>query len=326
MPFSPKLFSPKRGPVMRASILLKILFAFLVISAASSCASKMSKDPGSDPPSLAEDKIWKRITPTQIMVGAPGAVVTADVALQNEANLRAALSSYLAPGTPLPANLGQAIAAIRQSASPGLKGIGGVSGEAFLYLAEQALGPGGNFATGKKVEAVVSGQIVDYSFDAATGNGRIVSATYIDKVINGSTPPNQRQTFVWEVTVVKEVSDPDSGFRVLGRQSGSNPFPEAPIEYPPDLVERIQALYPFKLWAMGTSINIDNVWYRQTPQSKWKKIDDNHRFKGLKDEDPKNCIDMLFTATPPSSLDGLSTPPFYCLGRCDRPFLVNTGY
>lgn len=311
---------------MRASILLKILFAFLVMSAASSCASKMSKGPGSDPPSLAEDKIWKRITPTQIMVGAPGAVVTADVALQSEANLRAALSSYLAPGTPQPNNLGQAIAAIRQSASVGLKGIGGVGGEAFLYLAEQALGPGGNFATGKKVEAVVSGQIVDFSFDAATGNGRIVSATYIDKVINGSTPPNQRQTFVWEVTVVKDASDPDSGFKVLDRQLGSSPFPTTPIQYPPGLVQRIQALYPFKLWAMGTSIKIDNVWYRQTPNSKWKQVDGNHRFKGLTEEGPGNCIDMLFTATPPSDLAGLPTPPFYCLGRCNRPFLVNTGY
>ncbi len=303
--------------------LLGILTATVIVASCTDTVQPMMTDPPA--PSLAQDTIWRRVMPTQVMVGLPGSAVPANTALENSARLKTALVTYLPEGASIPDNLGQLIRQIRSANPAALKGIGGVGGEMFLDAAKAALRGNGQFNAQTNVQMIMSGQILDFSFDSITGNGHITSATYIDTVVAGGTVMPRRETFVWQVTVTKDASEPNSGFSVRANEGGNDPFPGT-IQFPPEMIPGINANFPFKLWAKGNSITVNNVWYRPNPNANFQYVDDHHRYKELRLSGPGNCIDMLFAATPPATLADLIAPPFYCLGRCDRPLLVNTGY
>ena len=57
------------------------------------------------------------------------------------------------------------------------------------------------------------------------------------------------------------------------------------------------------------------------------------KYQGLYDVDENSCIDMMFvrfTRPDPSdppipiNMNELTAPPFYCLGRCEDPPIINT--
>jgi hypothetical protein len=83
--------------------------------------------------------------------------------------------------------------------------------------------------------------------------------------------------------------------------------------------------YMYKLWATGTDIEIDEVARKAGNSPNFVTLpSSNPNYAKLYEEIDDNCIDMLFVAYPPATLGSLG-PPFYCLGRCQDPLIINTG-
>lgn len=130
------------------------------------------------------------------------------------------------------------------------------------------------------------------------------------------------EAFKWEVTVK------EGGFEVREKVDSVDPFPGT-IPFTPAMIARINKLkFKYKLFAKGAdSIKIEKVWHKNNVSAgSWgqpiKKT--NKKYGGLYNQLAENCIDMLFVDFPPREL-GTMGPPLYCLGRCAKPLLVNTG-
>lgn len=121
-----------------------------------------------------------------------------------------------------------------------------------------------------------------------------------------------------------------------------NPFPGT-IEFSEDMKERIESYkFKFKIYVGPDPEDKELSENSQTDKIEVYKVDFTNR-KGKKrtwtkgsempdwakpifEREKYDCIDMLFVSAPrqPEKLDGLS-PPLYCLGRCAKPMLINTG-
>ena len=280
---------------------------------------------------------WQAIVPTKLVIAdtmppattPPPPPTEANAALANEATLKRVLK-YYRPNNTYPGNLGQLISAIRAADRPGLRGIGGVPGQVFLDAADAAL-ISNNYNRQNRVTVELSGQILEYAFTKSAGveagNGRIVAATYIKRNrtnLNSGHSTTKLEAFKWEVVVNND------GFKIVGIGGDplNNPFPGT-LPFTPAMIQRVQEKgFTHKLWAKGTEIRIVNVWHKNNFNGSWGQAIPmhGHPLSGLYDRLAGNCIDMLFPYTPPPNLTALREPPFYCLGRCTRPLLVNTGY
>lgn len=208
---------------------------------------------------------------------------------------------------------------------PGLTGLGGVYGHAFLDLAEKALS-NGVFNKIQQVIVSVFGQITHYEFhknpkNPMRGNGTLEVVTYItsDIVPAGfGISVLHTEAYRWKVRVVND------GFHIVPHSGNTNdPFPNT-LPFTPDMLARVQMRgYKFKLWAKGTVIKIDSIEKKQG--ANWMLLaKTDPKYNKLYAEIDENCIDMMFVKEPPTSLGGMK-PPLYCLGRCKSPLIVNTG-
>ena len=184
------------------------------------------------------------------------------------------------------------------------------------------------------------GQITDYNYDQSDGTGELNVTTYITwKVVTSGSgnPAPKTEAYKWIISV-----EPTSGLSFTGFQDEmntgniNNPFPASGMTFDPDTLNRIQSLgFTRKLWVRGDDIVIEEIRHR-----KWNKM----TFVLLDKTDPKyerlydmtgdedSCIDIFF-AVPSASplptnmvqLNALGGPPFYCLGRCANPMILNTG-
>lgn len=301
------------------------LVAALLLSAC------VSQQPTMMPPMTAP--AWSNITLQKLLIKGDTwpAPLEGNVALSNETDLRMALEAYgNFSGMP---NLGNLIAQIRSANMtadpvPGMTGVGGALGHGFINAADRALQSGnGNFDTTQQVILEISGQIMDYEFvedgNTGQGNGRLEVITYVTstKVPHGNGPVITRtEAYRWKIRVI------NNGFRIVPKGADpSDPFPET-LQFTPEMVNRINFLgFMFKLWAEGTDIKIDEVARKAGSSPNFVVLpQSNPNFAKLYEEIDENCIDMLFVARPPQTLEGLD-PPLYCLGRCEGPLIVNTG-
>jgi len=210
---------------------------------------------------------------------------------------------------------------------PGLTGLGGVYGHAFLDLAERAL-RNGEFDTTQQIVVSVFGQITHYEFhknpkNAMKGNGKLEVITYITwaQVPSGSALSTlQTDAYRWKLRVV------DDGFHIVPHSgNATDPFPNT-MDFTPEMLARVKVRgYKYKLWAKGKVIKIDLVELKKGTSPSWVTLSETDpMYKSLYAEIDENCIDMMFVHEPPMTLGGLK-PPLYCLGRCKSPLIVNTG-
>ena len=214
---------------------------------------------------------------------------------------------------------------------PEFQGLGGIFNIAFLRAARLTLGS--SFSRTKRVHLFVHGQIIDYEFleqrDRSgnllgMGSGRIGDIVYFTTVVTPETPRDYSgENRVRTDAVLLRVEVPkEDGFTVVEREYSdpSDPFPNT-LPFTRAMLSDIDLYgYQYKLWSRGDSIVVRQIATKDHGQP---------AFTDLPMSDPRytvgpdSCIDMLFQAHPPRDLAGLG-PPFYCLGRCDHPGLVNT--
>ena len=105
--------------------------------------------------------------------------------------------------------------------------------------------------------------------------------------------------------------------------------------------------FGFKLWAVGNDVSVTDYWIDKSwvpgtapvyqPSKKYHKGDTGipAQVQSIFDPDPEACIDMMFVLDPAldvtvgGALDNGelvpgTEPPWYCLGRCRNPPVVNT--
>jgi hypothetical protein len=210
----------------------------------------------------------------------------------------------------------------RENISRGLTGLGGIFGHALLNAAE-AKSPAGMFDAALKITIDSRGHIDGYFFDHENKGGYLNVTTQITiGMPNGNVDVDR---FRYEVAIGANV------FQVLGKNATdpNNVFPGS------DIPVNAQTAAPFnyKLWAKGVLIKVERLWVDHDddgffePNERVMMRDhgdwrDNYR--NLLLPDPEACIDMMFLHYPPETLPPGAAPPFYCLGRCKNPPLINT--
>jgi hypothetical protein len=264
-----------------------------------------------------------------ILLGNDGdAVLASGVAIRN------VLKDF--GGNTNPNNLGQLIQQIRNSNQssgtdvPGTTGLGGAFGQAFLDLAEDAIAGNGQFDNGKRVVTSLSGQILDYAYNAADGSGKLEVNTYITSRVvpaGQGLPPPKTVAYKWKIRVDPTTAN-STGFIVVDRVAGPQPFPNT-ISFTREMKQRVDSLgFMKKLWVKGTNIVVEEVRRDQNYNASNPNFQllppNNPNYAKLYQTDASSCIDMMFVGDPPSTMADLQAPPFYCLGRCDHPFIVNT--
>lgn len=216
------------------------------------------------------------------------------------------------------------------SGIPEFDGLGGVLNRAFFRAIKQTLNSNRQFDRTRRVLLIVHGRIVDYGFDEDAGSGNITSITYFTTVSVPINTLNNRGRIIsrtdavrWNVAVEPEDRPGYEGFTVVERSYADpeDPFPGT-MKFDEAMLDRINDLgFMFKLWVEGRSINIRDI--AEKPHGTSTFVSLPHSDSRYRRSDA-NCIDMMFVAEPPPEL-GTLAPPFYCLGRCQNPHLVNTG-
>ncbi|MDH3667697.1 MAG: hypothetical protein OEN23_12275 [Paracoccaceae bacterium] len=252
------------------------------------------------------------------------------IALSNIGAIRKTLSEYSSVAGH--GSLGHRIQHIRTAnldsaeSVPGLTGLGGVLGHAFLDLTEQGL-QGNNFNGQARVVVSMSGQILDYEYDSSDGSGLIEAVTYISRSVvtpGLGVPPARVTAYKYKVEV-----DP-GGFTVVPHSNNrDDPFPGT-LAFSPEMLDRVESLgFMYKLWANGTAIGVTDVWrddnFQWGSPANFTLLDPSDpEYARLYQTDADSCIDMMFVDQPPATYADLQGPPFYCLGRCADPLLINT--
>lgn len=263
------------------------------------------------------------IVPSRLIV----AGMPATAALESEKALNKALGALGAPVGSPPANLRAKINQLRNANLKGNKSIGGIFSDAFLDAAADALS-GNNFAGNKRVITFMSGQITDYNREN-DGSGYIESTTFITRVVvpkGAGAPPIRTTAFRYRVEVAP------GGFSIISRDDNASdgPFPGT-LAFSPEMKARVALLgFNKKLWAKGTAIDVTSVAVDRNynpAAPNFVALPSNHP---IYQTDAESCIDMMFNIPSgndedvPKTFAELQAPPFYCLGRCANPLLINT--
>jgi hypothetical protein len=197
---------------------------------------------------------------------------------------------------------------------PAFEGIAGIYGREVLRALQDVVG-----RSDADAEVDASGQITHYGLNY-DGSGCMRVKTRIERTSGGEKEVNR---YKWHVRVAR------GGFTIVPKsdEEPDDPFPGTlDISDNDELLERIdQANFQYKLWAKGYAIQVHDVYYRGPTDDSFSRVAEDDPKRGhLYKSTPSSCIDMMFQAPPPSRLPPDAEPPFYCLGRCDQPRLINT--
>ncbi len=334
--------------ICRLSIFVPVVSGLLVLA-----ACETPPEPGMEPEGMdavnAEFLVhpWQGVRDTRLVVqGAPANDV---LNRRGASGLNSALERF--GGTERSGKLFDRVSQIRDSNEissidvPGLTGVGGIFGHAFVEAAarkhirniNRGAGVWGRFDPLSSVEMNLAGQIVDYHHNDGDGSGRIESITYIEYAY---TPPGGGAPVEWtDAYRYKVVIDP-GGFEVVPRcdvnppqctPGDTDPFPGT-IGFDSQTLQRIWDPtdgFRYKLWANGTEIRVTEVKRvaNYTGGVDWSTVPalpNAGPYARLYETDADSCVDMMFQNEPPETLPDDAAPPFYCLGRCADPLLINT--
>lgn len=287
-----------------------------------------------------------RFIPASIAVnlGPPSAIrrekhlingIDPDAAMHNQASLEQTLAEFgvMKPGGGTALAWINKIAAERNKGKMGpavFKGIGGLPARSLLEVARATVNPNpgsGNFAdrpgveTYGNIEAVCDG-LSGYFYDEVTKNGRLC-VTMITTTTRGFSSVRHSEAYRFLVTIT-------GGFEREPKKflDANNVFPDAQAATGIMINSATATGFNYKLYAKGESIEITKVWHNKNYDEKPEDFEfldpDEKKHEALYETDNSACIDMMFATTPPRNYADLSAPPFYCLGRCGSPMIINT--
>ena len=201
------------------------------------------------------------------------------------------------------ANLAAKIQSIR--GNPFASGLAGVSVRSFLRAAHHTL-QGANFGH-SIADYTTVGQLEAYHYDSSGESCLRVRMTTRAERGNGTDV-----TFVYRWTVFGDFQD-----ALRNNSDSNNVFPTAMAV---QISAAMAGSFDHKLWSKGTMFRVTKV-DRKIGNGAFVTLPETHPLYGTTAE---SCIDMMFVGVPPETLPPGATPPFYCLGRCDNPPLINT--
>ena len=210
---------------------------------------------------------------------------------------------------------------MEETVSPGLSGLGGIFGHAILKAAE-AKAPGGIYDSASDVTIEARGHVDGYFFDHQENGGYINVTT---EIIVGSNGNIDVDRYRYEVEIG------EGTFEVFPKDTtvSTDVFPGTDLEISAEMA----AGFNYKLWAKGSQIRIVRLWidnnnngYFEPNERITTDVHGDWRdgYRKLLEVDDDACIDMMFVHYPPETLPPGAGPPFYCLGRCANPPLINT--
>lgn len=246
---------------------------------------------------------------------------------------------------PSAANLKARINMLLNSPSGKLAGLGGIQSRAALETALDTLNNAtGNFAAPLTAFSV-RGQIQESvggesGFYYKPGETMHMWVQMITTVTQGPMVKSSAQMFRIEVPAGVARAELRTGI-------GGNVFPDFEVFAFP-ITSSMAGAFQYKLWAVGNAVSVTDYWIDPNitppgadpvyvPGKKYHKGDTGipAPIKSIFDPDPEACIDMMFVLDPALDVaDGGALdngelvpgtePPWYCLGRCRNPPVVNT--
>jgi hypothetical protein len=250
-------------------------------------------------------------------------------------------------GEPRDGNLRQRISRLLESPAEGeLQGLGGIPTRALLKLLLLSFSEEGRFI-GLTESPQVIGQIQETvngepGFHFKPGEPMHVWVQMIHTAKSGDQVSSMAEMYRVEVPANQAAVE-----RRAGTDWSVFPgFENVAFAVPADRAERtvdgklIQMQY--KLWADGTDVKVTDYWmdanYVPGTPPQWVKYTPTtapSSLDGIFATDAESCFDMLFLYDPTiEKADGGalengrlppgSKPPYYCLGRCTDPYILNT--
>ena len=248
----------------------------------------------------------------------------------NSTSFENLLSKLHSPATP-PPNHNSWLDTILPNASPphtNFRGLGGIPGHQVWHMGKEVIGAGNNYGN-RMAGDVVFGQIEDFNYNSADGSGSMkVIQVYTAGLGRGMGASTRTVAFRFHVEVQP------GGFSVDTKNGAdaTNVFPNAFAATGIKISAEKAAGFNYKLYAKGTLIDVTAVekspnFNSPAPVTNWSAAlsqVESALAAEIMATDSTSCIDMMFANEPPASLPAGAEPPFYCLGRCGSPMLINT--
>lgn len=223
----------------------------------------------------------------------------ADV-LKDSVKLNAALDAMGAtPGAPLP----NKINSVRNSHFG--RGQGGISVRSFLQAAEDTPPNSDN-------EFESKGRLKAYYFDQTGAKKSCLQVEMTTLTRRGNSGIWKPVVFRWHVFADFQVAPKvDSG-------PGFNPADVFPNADTVPISITTASGFSHKLWARSDALKV-TLAEKKLGAGSFSPLPPPFYQPAA-----GSCIDMMFAGYPPEKLPSTASPPFYCLGRCKYPPIINT--
>lgn len=254
-------------------------------------------------------------------------------ALDTEAKVVAFLDDLDAPGSGN--NLRARINLLLNRPTDELYGLGGIQARTSLGAAGATLGDQGRFERPLdhvdivgQIQEQVDGEPGFYFNPGDPMHMWVKITTTTTRTLGNGLRLEFQRAEMFRVEVAAD------GVEVEAKQETGDPFPRwtAAAGFQVDPKD-----FNYKLWAVGDKIRVTDYWVDNTCQPEcgntWQKYESTTigmppSIAAIFDLSPEACIDMMFkedpTRLPNHTLPSDAEPPFYCLGRCKEPPILNT--
>ena len=230
--------------------------------------------------------------------------------------------------------------------SPKMRGLGGGQIRTALKALKATADAGGGFA-GPLASVSVRGQIQqsvdgEAGFYFVPGQPMHMWVQMITVATRGDKTESIAEMYRIEVPANQTVVEARAG----ANGSVFPAFADAAFSIPAQMAKRDDGtMFYYKLWAVGRDVQVTQYWvdndYNSSTGPNWTKytLSDIGRVpqnvRSIFDKDDDACIDMMFVLNPARDvadggaldagrLPANAKPPYYCLGRCKNPPVVNT--
>ena len=212
--------------------------------------------------------------------------------------------------------------------SGSFEGLGGIPTHAMLDIADDSLKGNGRF-NGRPKDFGVTGQIMPTCLDSSAGYSYVDEK--LDLCVRMIVSKNRGGK---KIAIEMKVSASSAKYETKKDMPSDllNVFPKAAQATKIKVNWGTAAGFKSKLYAIGENVTVEKVWVNKKFENKPNDFElvpmtgnKLKKYQALYDTDAESCIDMMFAAdVPPAALASTDAPPFYCLGRCGSPPIINT--